>query len=119
MRVAILGSGSAGNSLVVESGGRRILIDAGFSCREIERRCERRGIDAASLQDTPLVPTHESLFDGTLEGVRHEELPVAAVQFHPEAGPGPHEAETFFDRFTRSVSGELRLEPTTRQDGAR
>ncbi|RMG18442.1 MAG: carbamoyl-phosphate synthase small subunit [Planctomycetota bacterium] len=61
-------------------------------------------VDPSSLAGTPLLATHESLFDGTLEGVRHRELPVRAVQFHPEAGPGPHEAETFFDDFVRDLA---------------
>jgi carbamoyl-phosphate synthase small subunit len=56
-------------------------------------------VDAASLRDTPLEVAYESLFDGTLEGVKHRELPVRAVQFHPEAGPGPHDAAGFFDHF--------------------
>ena len=57
MRVAVLGSGSAGNCLVVESAGRRILIDAGFSCREIEARCRRIGIQPETLE--AIVITHE------------------------------------------------------------
>ena len=56
-----------------------------------------------SLANTPLVPTYTSLFDGVLEGVRHEELPVEAVQFHPEAGPGPKEAAAFFERFVAAI----------------
>jgi carbamoyl-phosphate synthase small subunit len=62
-------------------------------------------VDPSRLQDTPLVATYESLFDGTLEGIRHRELPVAAVQFHPEAGPGPHEAGAFFDAFAAAIQG--------------
>ncbi len=61
-------------------------------------------VDPARLDGTPLIPTYESLFDGTLEGVRHRELPVAAVQFHPEAAPGPHEAGEFFDAFVRATT---------------
>ena len=61
-------------------------------------------VDPTSIAKTPLVATHESLFDGTLEGIRHRELPCAAVQFHPEASPGPHEAEGFFDGFARAVA---------------
>ena len=61
-------------------------------------------VDPQGLDSTPLVATYESLFDGTLEGIRHQELPVAAVQFHPEAGPGPHEAGEFFDAFVRATS---------------
>ena len=66
-------------------------------------------VDPQHLQRTPLVPTHESLFDGTLEGIRHRELPCAAVQFHPEAGPGPHEAEGFFDDFASVVAAHRRV----------
>jgi len=57
MRVAVLGSGSAGNCLIVESGGRRVLIDAGFSCREVEARCRRMGVDPETLE--ALILTHE------------------------------------------------------------
>lgn len=61
-------------------------------------------VDPERLDNTPLIATYESLFDGTLEGIRHRELPVAAVQFHPEAGPGPHEAGEFFDAFVRAAT---------------
>jgi len=57
MRIAVLGSGSSGNVVVVESGGRRILIDAGFSCKEMGRRMALRGIDPDSFEG--LVITHE------------------------------------------------------------
>jgi carbamoyl-phosphate synthase small subunit len=36
--------------------------------------------------------THESLYDGTVEGLSYPELRARSVQFHPEAGPGPHDA---------------------------
>ncbi|HEX2463457.1 MAG TPA: MBL fold metallo-hydrolase [Thermoanaerobaculia bacterium] len=57
MRVAVLGSGSAGNCLVVESAGRRILIDAGFSCREVEARCRRVGVAPETVE--AVIVTHE------------------------------------------------------------
>jgi len=60
-------------------------------------------IDIESLADTPFEASHVSLFDGVLEGVRHTSLPVQAVQFHPEAGPGPHDAAGFFDDFLSAV----------------
>ena len=44
-------------------------------------------------------PTHHSLFDGTLAGLELEGKPVFAVQYHPEASPGPHDSRYLFDRF--------------------
>lgn len=43
--------------------------------------------------------TQINLNDRTVEGLRHKELPIIAVQYHPEAGPGPHDTYFFFDRF--------------------
>jgi carbamoyl-phosphate synthase small subunit len=43
--------------------------------------------------------THVNLYDGTVEGVAHREYPVLAVQYHPEAAPGPHDSRYLFDRF--------------------
>jgi carbamoyl-phosphate synthase small subunit len=46
-----------------------------------------------------------NLNDQTVEGFRHRELPVMAVQFHPEAGPGPHDAFRLFPDFLEAVRG--------------
>jgi carbamoyl-phosphate synthase small subunit len=47
----------------------------------------------------PVSVTHLSLNDGTVEGIRLAERPAFSVQFHPEARPGPHDAQGFFDEF--------------------
>ena len=66
-----------------------------------------------------IAPTHRNLNDGTLEGFRHRTLPIFTAQFHPEAAPGPHDANVMFETFlgameeakagkkTGTASGEL------------
>ena len=60
-------------------------------------------IDKDSLKDQPLRLTHINLNDGTLEGMEHEELPIFSVQYHPEASPGPHDADYLFDKFVDTM----------------
>ncbi len=47
--------------------------------------------------------THINLNDNTVEGMRHKELPIFSVQYHPEAAPGPHDASYFFDQFAELI----------------
>jgi carbamoyl-phosphate synthase small subunit len=62
-------------------------------------------VDPASLPDEIEV-THINLNDGTVEGMRHRELPIFSVQYHPEAAPGPHDAGYFFAEFARLIERE-------------
>jgi carbamoyl-phosphate synthase small subunit len=59
-------------------------------------------VDAETLP-AEVVATHRNLNDGTLEGFRHARLPILAAQFHPEAAPGPHDANVLFDAFLSAM----------------
>ena len=76
MKVCLLASGSKGNSILVESGRTRLLIDAGLSAKEIQRRLELIGVDVDSL--TALLITHEHTdhVRGLGPLVRRFDLPV-------------------------------------------
>jgi len=50
--------------------------------------------------------THLNLNDGTVEGIRHRELPIVAVQYHPEAAPGPHDARGHFRQFVQALDSQ-------------
>ena len=56
-------------------------------------------VDEASLEGLPLEVTHINVNDGTVEGMRHKELPIFSVQYHPEAAPGPDDNMYLFDEF--------------------
>ena len=51
-----------------------------------------------------VVPTHRSLFDNSLEGLRVTDRPVFSVQYHPEASPGPQDAHYLFERFVAMIA---------------
>lgn len=56
------------------------------------------------LAETGLEVTHINLNDNTIEGLKHKEFPIRTVQYHPEAGPGPHDTYFFFDLLLKDIS---------------
>lgn len=56
-----------------------------------------------SIKETPLELTQVNLNDGTVEGLRHKQLPAFSVQYHPEACPGPDDTNWLFDAFITSM----------------
>jgi carbamoyl-phosphate synthase small subunit len=60
-------------------------------------------VDEESLPDC-LVATHRSLFDGSLQGIRHLDAPAYGFQGHPEASPGPHDVRGLFVPFIQAMS---------------
>ena len=59
-------------------------------------------VDESTLPDH-VVPTHRSLFDGTLQGIAFTDKPASSFQGHPEASPGPHDLLPLFDRFIQQM----------------
>ena len=53
--------------------------------------------------DSGFVVSQRNLNDGSVEGLRHRTLPIFAVQYHPEAAPGPHDARPLFNEFMETV----------------
>jgi carbamoyl-phosphate synthase small subunit len=111
-RVPIFGICLGHQILGLAAGGRTYKLSFGhhganhpvkdLSTGRVEITSQNHGfaVDPASLAAAGWEPSHLNLNDGTCEGLRHREWPVFSVQYHPEASPGPHDANYLFARFT-------------------
>ena len=79
-------------------GANHPVMDLGTRKVEITSQNHGFAVDVDSMQGRAVL-SHVSLNDKTVEGMRHGELPVFSVQYHPEASPGPNDASYLFDRF--------------------
>ena len=80
-------------------GGNQPVQNIGTGKVEITAQNHGFAVDPDTLKKVGGEPTHINLNDHTLEGFRHASEPVFAVQYHPEASPGPHDATYLFDCF--------------------
>jgi carbamoyl-phosphate synthase small subunit len=80
-----------------------------LTTRKVEITSQNHGfaVDVGSLEGKAVL-THVNLNDQTVEGMRHDSLPVFSVQYHPEASPGPNDATYLFDRFVKLMDERAR-----------
>lgn len=85
-------------------GGNQPVQNLGTQKVEITSQNHGFAVDPDSLAKAGGEPTHLNLNDKTLEGFRHTHEPIFAVQYHPEASPGPHDSRYLFDCFVEMMS---------------
>lgn len=86
-------------------GGNHPVMDFATEKVEITAQNHNYCVDIKSLNGQVKL-THKNLYDGTEEGMRHVELPIFSVQYHPEAGPGPNDSRYLFKRFREMIEVE-------------
>lgn len=100
----ILGHALGAETYKLKFGHRGLNQPAGLQQRiEITSQNHSFAIDPDSLPTAVVEISHLNLNDRTVAGVRHKSLPVFSVQYHPEASPGPHDADYLFEQFVQAM----------------
>jgi carbamoyl-phosphate synthase small subunit len=100
----ILGLSLGAETFKLKFGHRGLNQPAGLR-QKIEITSQNHGfaLAAESLPDASVEVTHLNLNDRTVAGLRHKTLPLFSVQYHPEASPGPHDADYLFEKFVTTM----------------
>jgi carbamoyl-phosphate synthase small subunit len=100
----ILGLSLGASTFKLKFGHRGLNQPCGLQ-RQVEITSQNHGfaLDAATIPDDAVTITHLNLNDQTVAGLAHKTLPLFSVQYHPEASPGPHDADYLFSKFVESM----------------
>ena len=100
----ILGQALGADTFKLKFGHRGLNQPAGLTGQvEITSQNHSFALTDTSLAEDALEVTHLNLNDRTIAGLRHRDLPFFSVQYHPEASPGPHDADYLFENFIRAM----------------
>ncbi|MCY7320681.1 MAG: glutamine-hydrolyzing carbamoyl-phosphate synthase small subunit [Phormidesmis sp. CAN_BIN36] len=115
----ILGLSLGAETFKLKFGHRGLNQPAGLRDRiEITSQNHGFALSADSLSDTTIEVTHLNLNDRTIAGLRHKTLPMFSVQYHPEASPGPHDADYLFEQFVGVMRDHKLTLPSPEETGA-
>ncbi|WP_009632814.1 glutamine-hydrolyzing carbamoyl-phosphate synthase small subunit [Synechocystis sp. PCC 7509] len=100
----ILGLSLGAQTYKLKFGHRGLNQPAGLEQKvEITSQNHSFALDPDSLLNADVEITHLNLNDRTVAGLKHKTLPMFSVQYHPEASPGPHDADYLFEQFVTSM----------------